>query len=56
MIALVDQVISATLEGVGTPEERHREMGEWALHVRRPMTSEEEAGLPRKPCRKSEEA
>lgn len=34
------------LRGVGTTEERV-EMGEVALHLRRPLTSEEIAGLPK---------
>lgn len=56
MLTLVEKVILEKLEGVGVPEERHQELGEYAMHFRRPMTPEEEAGLPRKPCPRPEKA
>ncbi len=49
----MENVIEENLEGIGVAEERHRDLGDIAMHFRRPMTSEEEAGLPRKPCRDS---
>lgn len=36
-----------TLEGVGEKLLKHQEVGEVALHTRRPMTPVEEAGLKR---------
>ena len=43
--AFVKSVILRNLEGVGVADERHEETGEMALHIRRPLTPEEEAGI-----------